>query len=227
MFKDRVHETSSSSGTGTFTLGGAVTGFRTFSTAFGTANAYYAIVNRNVPTEWEIGEFTVAGTSLARTAVKVLSSSAGAGTLVNFSAGTKDVFNAIPAAAMSSMDANAILTTVRSRVDTDNRVANCSGLIPNGNCLSNTTWDMPNGNWWSWGFTITRNNPGYSNPSTTTNTALTQVNVGIYGTYALYQTQVAYDVYRRDWKNCNCGPANCYTNCNCNCSSNCGGTGRC
>ncbi len=104
MFRDRVFETSISTGTGSFSLAGAVTGFRTFSAAFGATGAYYSIINRDNPTEWEIGSFTVSGATLSRVAGNVLSGSAGAGTLVNFSAGTKDVFNAPPASAMATWD---------------------------------------------------------------------------------------------------------------------------
>ena len=46
VVNDRVKETSTTTGTGTLTLAGAVTGFETFSSAIGNANTtYYAIVN--------------------------------------------------------------------------------------------------------------------------------------------------------------------------------------
>ncbi len=102
MYRDRVYETSTSTGTGNFTLAGAVSGYRTFSAAFSTNPAYYVIVNRAVPTEWEVGSFTVSTTTLTRVAGNVLAGSAGAGVRVNFSAGTKDVYNAPPAAAMQN-----------------------------------------------------------------------------------------------------------------------------
>jgi hypothetical protein len=224
MFRDRVYETSTSTGTGNFTLSGAVTGYRTFSSAFTSGNAYYAIVNKNVPTEWEIGSYSVSGTTLARVAGNVLSSSSGASTLVNFSAGTKDVYNIIPASAMAAVDANAILSTVRTTVYQENRINNCAGLIANGNCQSNNQWDMPNGDWWSWGLGLSYANPsGFDGAGgwTTTNQGLSQVNVRINGSYSLFQQQVGFDVQRRNWQNCNCGPTNCYSNCNCNCNCNC------
>ncbi len=100
MYRDRVYETSTSTGTGSFTLAGAVTGYRTFSAAFGATGAYYIIVNRDAPGEWEIGSYTVSGATLARLAGNVLAGSSGAGTLVSFSSGTKDVYNAPPASRM-------------------------------------------------------------------------------------------------------------------------------
>ena len=46
VVNDRVKETSTTTGTGTFTLAGAVTGFETFLAAIGNTNTtYYAIVN--------------------------------------------------------------------------------------------------------------------------------------------------------------------------------------
>lgn len=88
VVKDRVMETTSSTGTGTITLGGAVAGFQSFSVIGNGNTTYYAIVGG---TEWEIGlgTYTSAGTTLSRTTV--LESSNG-GSLVNFSAGTKNVF---------------------------------------------------------------------------------------------------------------------------------------
>jgi hypothetical protein len=92
VIADRVRETSTTTGTGTLTLAGAVSGFQTFSTAIGDANTcYYTIVNGS---EWEVGLGTVAAGTLARTTVL---KSSNAGSAVNFSAGTKDVFATYPA----------------------------------------------------------------------------------------------------------------------------------
>jgi hypothetical protein len=92
VVKDRVRETSTTTGTGTLTLSGAVTGFQTFSTAIGNGNTtYYTITNG---AEWETGLGTVAAGTLARTTVLA---SSNAGSAVTFSAGTKDVFVGYPA----------------------------------------------------------------------------------------------------------------------------------
>lgn len=104
MYRDRVYQTSTSTGTGAMALGAAPAGFRTFATAFGGAAAYYCIVNRDNPAEWEVGSFTVSGATMNRIAGNVLAGSSGAGTLVSFTAGTKDIFNSPPAAAMQTWD---------------------------------------------------------------------------------------------------------------------------
>jgi hypothetical protein len=93
VVKDRVQETSTTTGTGTFTLAGAVSGFQSFSVIGNANTTYYAIVGGS---EWEVGlgTYTSSGTTLARTTI--LESSNG-GTAVNFSAGTKNVFVTYPA----------------------------------------------------------------------------------------------------------------------------------
>jgi hypothetical protein len=95
VVRDRVKETTTTTGTGTITLAGASTGFQSFS-AIGNGNTtYYAIVAQT-GTEWEVGlgTYTSSGTTLSRSTVL---SSSNSGSLVNFSAGTKDVFCDYPA----------------------------------------------------------------------------------------------------------------------------------
>jgi hypothetical protein len=122
VVKDRVRETSTTTGTGTLTLAGAVTGFQTFSSAIGNTNTtYYTITNGS---EWEVGIGTVAAGTLARTTVL---SSSNAGSAVTFSAGTKDVFCSYPAGKALYTDAsgNAIgLGTVASTTT----LTNATGL---------------------------------------------------------------------------------------------------
>lgn len=93
IVKDRVQETSTTTGTGTFTLLGAVTGFQSFSVIGNSNTTYYAIV---LGSEFEvgIGTYTSSGTTLSRDTVL---SSSNSGSLVNFSAGTKSVFVTYPA----------------------------------------------------------------------------------------------------------------------------------
>lgn len=95
VLKDRVKVTSTTTGTGTFTLGAASTGFQSFS-VIGDGNTTFYTIALQGGNEWEVGlgTYTASGTTLARTTV--IESSNG-GTLVNFSAGTKDVFVTQPA----------------------------------------------------------------------------------------------------------------------------------
>jgi len=94
VLADRVRETSVTTGTGTLTLAGAVTGYQTFSSAIGNTNTcYYTIANPGT-SEWEVGIGTVGAGTLARTTIL---SSSNAGSAVSFSAGAKDVFVTYPA----------------------------------------------------------------------------------------------------------------------------------
>jgi hypothetical protein len=99
ILKDRVKETSSSSGTGNITLGGAFPGYQTFNAAIASGSTvYYTIHNLTAgsDTEWEVGlgTFTSPAT-LARTTV--ISSSTGSA--INFTAGASglEVFITQPA----------------------------------------------------------------------------------------------------------------------------------
>ena len=104
VINDRVKETSTTTGTGNFTLAGAATGFETFNTGIGTSNTtYYCIFNQGT-NEFEVGLGTLsASTTLERTTVISSSNSDAA---VNFSAGTKDVFCTLPASKSVYLDAS-------------------------------------------------------------------------------------------------------------------------
>jgi len=94
VLKDRVKETSTTAGTGTLTLAGAVTGFQSFA-AVGDGNSTYYAIADNATGAWEvgIGTYTASGTTLSRTTVL---SSSNAGSLVSFAANPKDVFVTYP-----------------------------------------------------------------------------------------------------------------------------------
>ena len=121
VLKDRVKETSTTTGTGTVTLLGASTGYQSFS-AIGNANTTYYAIAGQTGSEWEvgIGTYTSSGTTLARTTVLASSNS---GSLVNFSAGTKDVFVTYPAT-----------YTVNTQTGTATTATNITGtlLVANG-----------------------------------------------------------------------------------------------
>ena len=118
VLKDRVKENSSTTGTGTLTLSGAVDGFQAFS-AIGDGNTtYYAIVHQDGSVgEWEtgIGTYTSSGTTLARTTVFESSNS---GSAVSFSAGVKDVYVTYPSSKSVYVSASPSFETVSLTGDT-------------------------------------------------------------------------------------------------------------
>ena len=113
---DRVKETTTTTGTGTVTLAGAVTGFQSFS-AVGNANTTYYCIAGQGTSEWEvgIGTYTSSGTTLSRDTVLA---SSNAGSAVNFSAGTKDVFVTYPAGKGVTVAGPAIPGTIQETVYT-------------------------------------------------------------------------------------------------------------
>jgi len=95
VLKDRVKETSTTTGTGTFTLAGAATGFQSFSVIGDGNTTFYCIVD-SAAGAWEvgIGTYTSSGTTLSRDTILESSNS---GSAVSFGSGSKDVFVTYPA----------------------------------------------------------------------------------------------------------------------------------
>ena len=125
VLKDRVNETSITTGTGTFTLAGASTGFQAFS-VIGDGNTTYYTIALQGGNEWEVGlgTYTSSGTTLSRDTV--LSSSAGGTTKVNFSAGTKNVFVTYPAGKSINLDGSGNATALGTPVS--GTLTNATGL---------------------------------------------------------------------------------------------------
>lgn len=148
VLKDRVKETTTTTGTGTVTLAGAATGFQSFA-AVGDGNAtYYAIVDAATG-DWEVGvgTYTASGTTLSRTTVL---SSSNAGSLVNFGAGTKDVFVTYPSSRSVYQDTTGMATVQNefntlnagtANITTANITAGTVSTTPtSGNDLVNKTY---------------------------------------------------------------------------------------
>lgn len=157
VFKDRVRETTATTGTGTVTLAGAVTGFQTFS-AIGNGNTtYYTIA---LGTEWEVGvgTYTSSGTTLSRDTVLASSNS---GSLVNFSAGSKDVWCDYPAGRAVIQDTTltgyAPQFSATNGIYTNSLTVSTSYSIPSGSSAMSTgpitisggvTVTVPSGSKW-------------------------------------------------------------------------------
>jgi len=134
VLKDRVKETSTTTGTGTFTLLGAAAGFQSFS-VIGDGNTTYYTIDGG--TEWEvgIGTYTLLGTTLSRDTVLESSNS---GSLVNFSAGTKSVFCTYPAE--KSVDSETAQTLTNKTISADNNTL--SGIAASSFVLSNASGNI-------------------------------------------------------------------------------------
>jgi len=110
VLNDRVKETSTTTGTGTLDLGGAVQDFEGFVSAIGDGNTtYYAIVNTGTG-EFEVGIGTVTDAATDTLSRDTVISSSNSDALVNFTSGSKDVFCTLPASKAVVEDASSNVT---------------------------------------------------------------------------------------------------------------------
>lgn len=133
VVKDRIKETSATSGTGTLTLAGAAAGFRSFADIGNGNTTYYSIVDVTAGT-WEvgIGTYTTSGTTLSRDTV--LSNSLGTTAKINFAANVKDVFVTYPATKAVYGDATDIAY--------DSHFASSNGIFLNSKTIA-TSLTLP------------------------------------------------------------------------------------
>jgi hypothetical protein len=120
---DRVQETTTTTGTGTLSLAGAVAGYRPFST-IGNGNSCYYVIDDGAG-NWEVGQgtYTSSGSTLSRAVVLASSNS---GSLVSFAAGSKTVWCDAPAALLTQAalaDANVKLYGATGNGTTDDSAA--------------------------------------------------------------------------------------------------------
>ena len=103
---DRVKETTTSTGTGTINLDGAAVGFESFVAGIGNGNVTYYCIAEQGAANFEIGIGTVTDATPDTLSRATVLSSSNSDSLVNFGAGTKDVFCTLPASKAVIEDSN-------------------------------------------------------------------------------------------------------------------------
>lgn len=140
-FADRVLETSTTAGTGTLSLGGAVSGYQTFIAGIGTGNTTYYAIYDAIAQVWEVGLGTVtSGTpnTLARTTV--LANSSGTTSPLTLAGNSVQVSCVYPAEKVVVQDASGIV----SAVPVQNLSSGVAGSMPY-QTAANTTTMLPIG----------------------------------------------------------------------------------
>lgn len=111
---DRVHETTQTTGTGTYSLDGAATGKRTFVAGIGSGNrtSYVAALGAN----WEVGVGTVTTGAPATLSRDSITASSNSNNAVSWAAGVKDIFCDVSAALANQIGTSTVLPLTRAPV---------------------------------------------------------------------------------------------------------------
>ena len=129
VLNDRVKETSTTTGTGTFDLAGAETGFESFVSGVGNGNQTYYAISNDGTNEFEVGIGTVTDATPDTLSRDTIISSSNSDAAVNFSAGTKTVFCTLPASRTPSagMTAQTFVNTHDTTISDDQTLV--SGVL--------------------------------------------------------------------------------------------------
>ncbi len=147
IFADRVQETTTTSGQGTYLLLGASTGYQSFGKIGDANTVYYAASNGS---SWEVGngKYVLANTSLIR---QTIIASSNADNAINWTTDTKTIFCDVPASLLANTGSgpwvSALDGATRFQNTTDKTkqslgIINLSGLTINfhpilSRCLTN------------------------------------------------------------------------------------------
>ena len=146
VLNDRVKETSTTTGTGTFDLDGAVTGFETFVAGIATTNTTYYCIAHQTADEWEVGLGTVTDAATDTLSRDTVISSSNSDGKVVFTSGTSDVFCTFPASKTMEMLMTAQGDVIyASGANTPARLApGTSGdVLTTGGAGANPAWATP------------------------------------------------------------------------------------
>ena len=121
VINDRVKETSTTTGTGTFDLAGATPDFISFVSGVGNTNTTYYCITNTGTDEFEVGIGTVTDAATDTLSRTTILSSTNSDALVDFGIGEKEVFCTIPAKKAMSlvMEATGYVVTHASTLDED------------------------------------------------------------------------------------------------------------
>lgn len=149
VLKDRVKETTTTTGTGSFALAGAVTGYDSFG-QIGNGNTTYYAVYLDGGSEWEVGIGTYTSPStLARTTILA---SSNAGSAVNFSAGQKTIWCDYPAGKATFQDASGVVNAPTFTASTAvkspyfDATTSAGGALRNAGGTNQIQWGAGGGN---------------------------------------------------------------------------------
>lgn len=134
VLKDRVKETATANTTVSFTLGGAIAGFQSFSVVGNTNITYYAATDTNGNWEAGLGTYSTTGPTLTRTTIL---SSSNSGSAVTFS-GTVSVFLTYPSSRSIYLDGTSAGINVSQAAFTSNGIpyASSTSALATGSALT-------------------------------------------------------------------------------------------